>query len=100
MEIPEARRIVVLSKGIWIGLKVWILLGGQIIPTSILGESLLCRKAQKKEMKKNTSETINRIIPHCSPLTTLFECIPWKVASRVISRHHWKADSMSITNLT
>lgn len=32
---------------------------------------------------------INRIIPHRSPLVTIFVCSPWYVPSRVISRHHW-----------
>lgn len=70
IEIPEDNRIVVLSNGICKGLKGVIPLGGHIIPSSILGESLLCRKAQKNDTKKNTSETINKIIPHCKPNTT------------------------------
>jgi hypothetical protein len=45
-------------------------LGGQIIPNSIAGERLLWKKAQKNEMKKNTSEIINKIIPHRSPIVT------------------------------
>jgi len=63
--------------------------GGQFIPNSIAGDKLLWKNPQKKEIKKNTSETINKIIPHFRPLTTFRECNPWKVPSREISRHHW-----------
>ena len=49
---PEARRIAVLRRGIWKGLKVWIPAGGQQLPTSTLGDNLLWKKAQKKEKKK------------------------------------------------
>ena len=38
---PELRRIIVFNKGISIGLKVLIPLGGQIIPNSIDGANLL-----------------------------------------------------------
>jgi len=43
-------------------------MGDDIIPISSAGASLLWKKVQKKEMKKNTSDTINRIIPHRSPV--------------------------------
>lgn len=39
--MPELKRINVLSKGIWIGLKGEINLGGQIIPNSGVGDNLL-----------------------------------------------------------
>ena len=61
---PEARRMAVLSSGIWNGLKAWIPAGGQVVPSSTAGASLLWKKAQKKEKKNRTSEVINRIIPH------------------------------------
>lgn len=32
---------------------------------------------------------MNRIIPHRIPCETFVECEPWKVLSRMISRHHW-----------
>lgn len=38
---PEDKRIVVLRRGIWKGLKGWIPNGGQYIPTSIVGDNLL-----------------------------------------------------------
>lgn len=67
---PEARRIAVLRRGICMGLKGWIPAGGQVIPISTVGAKLLWKKAQKNEMKKNTSETINKIIPQRSPVVT------------------------------
>jgi hypothetical protein len=70
-------------------LKTKIPIGGQILPISILGDKLLWKKAQKNLTKKNTSEVINKIIPHRSPLITKIVCNPWKVPSRDTSRHHW-----------
>lgn len=58
------------------GLKVLIPFGGQIIPNSIVGAKLLWKNAQKKEMKKNTSEIMNRIIPNFNPSVTLIVCLP------------------------
>jgi hypothetical protein len=57
-------------------------------PNSIVGERLLWKKAQKKEIKKKISETINKIIPHRRPKVTTWVWRPWKVPSRVTSRHH------------
>lgn len=87
--MPELKRINVLSKGIWIGLKGEINLGGQIIPNSGVGDNLLWKNAQKKEIKKKTSEVINKIIPHRNPIDTFIVWSPWNVLSRVTSRHHW-----------
>jgi hypothetical protein len=64
-------------------------MGGHIIPISILGDKLLWKKAQKKEIKKNTSEIINKIIPQRRPFETKIVCLPCIVPSRQISRHHW-----------
>jgi len=64
-------------------------MGGHIAPSSIAGERLLWKNAQKKEIKKNTSEIINKIIPHRNPIVTEYVCKPWKVPSRETSRHHW-----------
>lgn len=61
---PEARRMAVLRRGIWNGLKAWIPAGGHMVPSSTAGDSLLWKKAQKNEKKNKTSEVINRIIPH------------------------------------
>ncbi len=64
-------------------------MGGQEFPISIFGDNLLWKKAQKNEIKKNTSEIINKIIPHFKPFKTKMVCFPWRVPSRQISRHHW-----------
>jgi hypothetical protein len=50
--------------------------GGHVDPSSIVGDRLLRKNAQKNEMKKNASEIINRIIPHRSPFVTIFVCSP------------------------
>jgi len=63
--------------------------GGQVDPSSIVGDSLEWKNAQKNDTKNRTSDTINRIIPHRRPLVTIFVCRPWYVPSRVTSRHHW-----------
>ena len=86
---PEANKIAVFNKGIWKGLKGRIPVGGQQFPISIVGDNLLWKKAQKKEKKNRTSDTINKIIPHRRPIATTLVCRPWYVPSRVISRHHW-----------
>ena len=77
------------NKGTWNGLKTLIPKGGQIDPTSILGDKLLWKKAQKNLTKKKISETINNAIPHRNPNSTIEVCNPWIVPSRLISRHHW-----------
>ena len=43
------------------GLKGWVLLGGQDSPISKLGDNLLWKKAQKNEKKNNTSEVIKKL---------------------------------------
>ena len=78
----------VLSRGILNGLKGWMPAGGQVAPNSTLGARLEWKKAQKNEKKNNTSDVMNRIIPHWRPTTTREVCIPWYVPSRVVSRHH------------
>lgn len=86
---PEDSRINVFNRGIWRGLNGMIPLGGQFIPNSTVGDSLEWKNPQKNEMKKNTSDVINRIIPHRSPIVTINVCIPCRVLSRTMSRHHW-----------
>jgi len=49
---PEERRRMVFSKGILIGLKEVITVGGQFCPSSMVGEILLWKKAQKKKKRK------------------------------------------------
>lgn len=62
--------------------------GGQFNPNSNVGDKLEWKKAQKKEIKKNTSDVINKIIPHFNPINTWLVWYPWKVPSRDTSRHH------------
>jgi hypothetical protein len=57
-------------------------------PSSIVGDRLEWKNAQKNDTKNRTSNTINKIIPHRSPVVTTFVCSPWYVPSRVTSRHH------------
>jgi len=61
--------------------------GGHTAPISILGLSLLWKKAQKKEKKNRTSETINSTTPNRIPFLKGVVWNPWKVASRITSRH-------------
>jgi hypothetical protein len=60
-----------------------------MLPKSTVGERLLWKKAQKKDKKKNTSDTINKIIPQRRPSSTILECSPCAAPSLEISRHHW-----------
>jgi len=78
----------VLSKGINNGLKKSIFLGGQFKPNSIEGDNELWRKFQKNEINKNISEIINKIILNLIKFIIKKLCLPWKVLSRIISRHH------------
>ena len=63
--------------------------GGQDTPSSMVGASLLWKNAQKKAKKKQTSEVIKRSIPYRRPFFTGRVWKPWKVASRMTSRHHF-----------
>lgn len=56
------------SSGTLHGDKGLIPVGGQFLPSSIVGANLLWKKAQKKAKKKQISEIINRIIPIRNPL--------------------------------
>lgn len=67
---PDAKRTAVLSKGTLNGFKGLIPVGGQQHPSSGVGASLLWKNAQKNAKKNRTSDVINRIIPHRSPLVT------------------------------
>lgn len=64
-------------------------MGGQILPISILGDRDIWKNLQKNEKKKKISEIINKIIPNRIKFETFIVCIPWKVLSRITSRHHW-----------
>jgi len=86
---PEESSTIVFNSGIWKGLNGITPKGGHSSPISILGDKLLWKNAQKKDKKKKISETMNKIIPHFIPETTLKVWSPWKVLSRDTSRHHW-----------
>lgn len=73
-------------------------MGGQFLPNSILGDKLLWKKAQKKEIKKKISDKIKSIIPNFKPCKTNFVWKPCNDASREISRHHWKEDKINKNN--
>jgi len=68
---PDESRIIVFNRGTFKAWKGVTPEGGHKRPISIEGESLLWKKAQKNEKKNNTSDVINRIIPHRSPLETI-----------------------------
>jgi len=88
IETPEDRRIKVFRRGTWVALNGVIPKGGHVKPIYSVGESLLWKNAQKNEKKNKISEVMKRIIPHRSPLITTCVWSPWKVLSRVTSRHH------------
>lgn len=67
---PDANRTPVLRRGTENGLMGVIPAGGQVEPSSGVGASLLWKNAQKNAKKKRTSDAMNRIIPHRSPLFT------------------------------
>jgi len=87
---PEDNKITVFNSGTWKAFKGSTPQGGHILPNSTTGLNLEWKNAQKKDMKKKTSLTINKIIPNIKPLTTTPECPPWNVLSRMTSRHQAK----------
>lgn len=86
--IPDERRTNVFNNGTWKGLNGEIPVGGQVFPTKTSGDSLEWKKAQKKDKKKNTSDTINKTIPQRKPTSTWLECSPCNAPSWEMSRHH------------
>jgi hypothetical protein len=91
---PDARSTAVFSRGTLNGLRGLIPVGGQQQPSSGVGARLLWKNAQKNAKKNNTSEVINRIIPHRNPFVTYVVWCPINVLSRITSRHHWIIDIM------
>ena len=75
-DTPDDNKIKVFNRGILKGLNGLMPIGGQNSPISMFGERLLWKNAQKNEKKNNTSEIINKIIPHFNPLITLRVCKP------------------------
>lgn len=89
---PEANSTAVFNKGTLNGFSGLIPVGGHAQPSSGVGASLLWKNAQKNAKKNSTSDVINKIIPHRSPLVTYDVWWPIKVLSRITSRHHWIID--------
>lgn len=87
---PEDSKITEFNRGIPIGIKVWILRGGQFVPNSILGVILLWKKAQKNLLKNMISEIINIIILYFINFIEVLECPPKKDDSCFTSFHHKK----------
>lgn len=85
---PEDKSKIVFIRGILIGLKARMVIGGHAWPISIVGEILLWKKAQKNETKKKTSDEIKSTIPVFSPFITKLEWLPCLEDSRWMSRHH------------
>lgn len=85
---PEDRRIIEFNSGISIGLKIFNPIGGHITPSSIFGEILLCKNAQKNLKKNITSDTINIIILYFNRDMVVFVWWPCREDSRFTSRHH------------
>lgn len=90
-EIPDLTKIIVFSRGTFIGLNVLISEGGQFWPISIFGLILEWKYAQKNDIKNRISDVINKIIPIFSPKFTIFWWNPCVVDSRVTSFHQKKA---------
>jgi len=88
-EIPEDNKIIVFNNGTFIASNGKIPIGGQQLPIVTSGANLTWKNAQKKDKKKKISEIINKIIPHRSPISTILECMPWKLPSCLTSFHHW-----------
>lgn len=84
---PDPRSTAVFKRGTENGLIGHTLVGGHIDPSSMVGESLLWKNAQKNAEKNITSEEINKIIPHSILFWTGFVWSPKKVLSRDTSRH-------------
>jgi len=70
---PEDRRRIVFKRGILIGLNDLIETGGHLCPSSIVGEILLWKNAQKNDAKNNTSDRMNNTIPVFRPFITTSE---------------------------
>jgi hypothetical protein len=93
---PEARSTAVFRSGTLNGFRGLIPVGGQQQPSSGVGDRLLWKNAQKNAKKNRTSDVMNRIIPHRSPLVTYDVWCPINVLSRITSRHHWIIDAIII----
>lgn len=87
------------NNGISYGLNIVIIFGGHKLPISIDGEIDECKNVQKNEIKKNNSDTINKIILNLIIFITFNVWNPWNVLSRIKSRHHWYDVNISVIKL-
>lgn len=94
IEAPEEMRIKVFNSGTFNGLNGLIAFGGHSCPSSIVGEILLWKNAQKNATKNKISDVINSSMPSCSPLFTFFVWFPCLIASFEMSIHHMIAVSI------
>ena len=66
-------------------------MGGQVDPSSIVGDKIVWKNAQKNDTKNKTSDKMNKIISHRNPFVTILVCsplyVPWYDPSRVTSCH-------------
>ena len=85
---PLESNNVVFNRGTSYGLIAFTPAGGQRVPVSIFGLREEWKKAQKNARKKKISLIMKRHIPKRIPSSTLRECFPWSVASRLTSRNH------------
>ena len=92
---PDDNKIIVFKKGMPHGLIIKIPLGGQIQNKKTEGDKLKWKKAQKKETKNITSETINKNIPKRKAFWTNFVCCPSYEASKITSENQ---EYIEITN--
>jgi hypothetical protein len=88
IEAPEDNRIKEFNRGIPIGLNVSIAIGGHTIPSSMFGEILLWKNAQKNLTKNMISDAINIIILYFNNFIVVKEWFPSSEDSRFTSRHH------------
>lgn len=96
---PDLRRIKVLSKGPWNGLKAVSINGGQTLPTSSAGVKEEWKNVQKNAAKKQTSLRIKRSMPNFSPSTINGEYSP-PTDSDTTSYHHANIWTSKITIMT
>lgn len=85
---PEEIKIIEFNRGIAIGLKILIPIGGHISPNSMFGEILEWKNAQKNLINSIISEQMNIIILDFNNLIIFNVWFPWNDDSRFKSRHH------------
>jgi len=82
---PDDNKMIVFSNGILNGSNGCMPFGGHWQPILTAGVRALWKKAQKKLAKKQTSDTINRIIPNRKPRRTIAVCWRSYVDSTIIA---------------